>query len=78
MTFIIDIDAAEYADDATATDALAAFAAAAGVTFTNIRPADVLDRAFGEYVAFDATDADVAAYLAFYDADDDAIDVLPD
>jgi hypothetical protein len=75
MTYIIDIDPLDHDD---ACDALRAFARDAGVTFTNIRPADVLDRAFGEYVAFDATDADVTAYLAFYDADDDAVEILPD
>jgi hypothetical protein len=75
-TYEIDIDAAAYDDDATAIDALIAFARDAGVTFTNVRASDSRDRAFAEYVRFDATDDDVRAYLAFYDADPDDVTLI--
>lgn len=60
----IDIDR-----DDTPVATLAALAADADATFTNIAVTGDSNAIFVT-LAFDATDADVAAYATFYDADD--------
>ncbi len=68
---ILDPDAI----DASPTDALLTLADAANATFANPRvmPADDPHDAYNVVVAFDATAADVARYVAYYDVPDDAI-----
>jgi hypothetical protein len=66
--FAIEIDPN---DDEPTVAQLAALADAADATFTDIALAPTPDRAFGIRVEFVATDADVAAYCAFYDVDPD-------